>query len=146
MWRRRLFSEDIERLIDRVESLFEEIFSSEEAEKPMWNALQHSLEPLTEIVETPEEVIVKADLPLVRKEDLSVNVSERILTIEAKMHRPVRFERWICDRGQICFDTISKSIRLPVDVKPEEAQAYFRQGILEVRLPKKIARHRVKID
>jgi HSP20 family protein len=90
-----------------------------------------------DISETEDEIIVRADLPGFSKEEISVNATENILTIEAK-HREEKKERgekyYTVERK---FGSFRRVISLPVEVEPERAKARMKDGVLEVILPKK---------
>lgn len=75
-------------------------------------------EPIVDIFEEDGEVVVVAELPGVRKEDIKLNASGDSLEIRAS-------------------GSFYKVIKLPSRVDPERAKATFNNGVLEVRLPKK---------
>jgi len=104
------------------------------------------LEPLVELREGRDEIVVTVDLPFVRKEDVSVYVTERYLEIEAKMSREITFERWSIMRRELSFNSYQRRLRLPAEVKPEEVRARFRGGLLTIHLPKKTARKRIQVE
>ena len=104
--------------------------------------LQHPLGPVgyaprADIYETSEEVVVSAEIPgLVDKDDLEVGVTEDSITIKGEIRREQdrREENFALAerfRGQF-----SRTLSLPARVVPEKAQASYRNGLLEVRLPK----------
>lgn len=134
--------------IDELRSKFEEIFNEfeEQFEKPMLNFEKRCLEPLTEIKETPSEVIVTFDLPCVRKEDVKLHATENMLTIEALMYRKIKFDKLKAIYHETEFQSYHKAVRLPSSVDPEAARARFKNGILEVRLPKKYKAYNIRID
>lgn len=124
---------------------FEEIDAMLRDLSPSWHS-RGCLEPLIHITEGEEEILISADLPCVRKEDIELYCTENAVEIRAKMSRQVRFERWGTVQREITFNSFRRSIALPAEVIPEEAKASFKGGILEVRLPKKIKKTRIRID
>ncbi len=79
-----------------------------------------SLEPLVDVVEENDEIIVVAELPGVEKDEIKVKIKGTTLTIHAEnTQRPYH-----------------KVIELPSRVKKEEAKSAIRNGVLEVRLKK----------
>jgi len=140
----RMF-ERIRREIDRTFRELEEIIWGEE--RPMFDLTRRCLEPLAHVREEEDKVIVTVDLPYVkRKEDISVNVSGNSLIIEAKMKRKVQYSTLAGVYRDVSFDTYRKVIRLPENVEPSGAVAKFRKGILEVIVPKKVRKFRVKVE
>ena len=125
----------------------EELVHPEEYERPMWNHLRKCLEPLVEIYETEDEVIVRFDMPYVKsREDITLHATEDYLRVEAKMEKSVQFSRWGTFQRSVCFQNYYKEVPLPAPVDPSQAKAIFRKGVLEVRLPKKTRRFTIKVE
>lgn len=139
MWRRwRTFLERVDELFERLE---EELF------RPSWDAETQCLEPLVDVEERDDCVVVTADLPYVeRKEDIRLDVTEDTLTIEATMVRGFRLERWGTIQRNVEFKGFRKLIKLPAPVDPEGARATFRRGMLTVTLPKKVRRYTIRVE
>ena len=92
--------------------------------------------PATEVYETDEEFIVRAELPGVEKDDISISVTGDTLTI--KGHR--KATEGISDeqyrRCEFAYGDFSRSIGLQVEVDAEKTEATHDNGVLEIRLPK----------
>ena len=95
-----------------------------------------SLEPLYEVEEKEDEILVTFDLPRVRKENVEINTTEDTLEVIAKMSDAVCWERWGVVQKKITFQAFRKQIRLPASIEPENAHAAFKSGILRITLPK----------
>jgi len=140
----RLF-ERIRREIDRAFRELEEAMWGEE--KPMFDLSRRCLEPLAHVREEEDRIIVTVDLPYVsRKEDISVDISGNNLVIEAKMRRSVQYSTLAGVYRDVSFDTYRKVIKLPENVEPSEATARFRKGILEIVIPKRVRKFRVRVE
>lgn len=87
--------------------------------------------------ETPEAVIVKAELPGVKPEEVDITMSEGVLTlkVEAKEEREVDEECYICRERRL--GKAERTVRLSADLDPEKATAEFENGILTLTLPKR---------
>ncbi len=131
-------SDDIEREIDEV---FEELMSS----RPMWDSSTGRLEPLTQITESLDKIVVTMDLPLVRKEDIHLTIEEKCLNLEAQLARCVKYERW-GTHSDCEFSSSSKIVNLPARVNPDEAKAKFLDGVLSVELPKTIKGKKINVE
>ena len=130
----------MERLERRIAEMIEETFN------PPWDLGERALEPLYHIEELKDGVVVTADLPFVReKKDLEVNCTESSVEIKAKMCQPVSFRRWGTVQRDADFHCYRKVIPLPFEVDPDKASARFKDGILEIRIPKKIHRQKIRI-
>ncbi len=96
-----------------------------------------NLEPLYEVEDTGDEIIVTFDLPRVKREDVEIHTTEDTLEVTAKMTEAVCWERWGSIQRQISFNRFRKQIKLPEPIEPDKASASFRNGILRIILPKK---------
>lgn len=129
----------------RIRDTFEEIFETFETERPMFNLREKCLEPLVDVQETEDYIIVTVDLPCVDKDSIKINATENTLEIQADMKRSIKFNRWGTVQQEVEFHKFKKLIKLPSNVDPEKAQARFKHGILEIKLPKKIKKFRIEI-
>ncbi len=102
------------------------------------------MDPLVDIREAENEVLVTADLPCVDRDDIEVRVKEDELILEAKMRREMRFESWGGAHRKISFNSFRKEISLPAKVDIDKTEAKFKNGILEVRLPKRDSKNSEK--
>lgn len=93
-------------------------------------------QPAIEITDEKDAVIVKAEIPGLKKENLQVSLSNSLLTIggERKQEQEKKGKNFFYSERS--YGSFSRSIQLPADVLAEQASATFKDGILEVRLPK----------
>jgi HSP20 family protein len=87
--------------------------------------------PQIEISERDGQLVVCADLPGLRKEDVKVDLTDDVLTIEGERQEQ-REGRGYSERT---YGSFYRTIPLPEGVSAEGAQATFRDGVLEVRIP-----------
>jgi HSP20 family protein len=92
--------------------------------------------PSVDIVDGDKEVVVRAELPGIEKKDLDVSIVERTLTIKASTRKEEKEEKENYFRQEIRTGSFSRSVLLPADVNAQKAQASFKGGVLELRLPK----------
>lgn len=106
------------------------------------------IRPLVDVYETPDEVVVVAELPGVRKEDIEVNVIDDKLEIRAEVRREEEVKSEAYHRRERFYKGFYRRITLPVPVDVAEAKATYKDGILTVRLPKVAAekKHRIEIE
>lgn len=93
-------------------------------------------EPYVDVLETPTEVIVTAELPGVEKKDIKLNVTEDALELSAELKVERAEEHPGVIRRERRVGKFYRSLSLPCKVKPEGAKAKYVNGVLEVRLPK----------
>ncbi len=94
------------------------------------------LEPLYELEDREDAILVTFDLPRVRKENVEINTTENTVEVMAKMSDAVCWERWGSIQKRISFQAFRKQIRLPELIDPEKTSASFKNGILRINLPK----------
>jgi HSP20 family protein len=120
-------------------------------ERPSWGELTAPFEgkmPRMDVIDRDEELIVKAELPGVDKKDLDVSVTENTVTIKGSTSREEKEEKGDYYRSEISRGTYSRTMTLPTDVEADKAKAKFKDGVLELSLPKmkKAKRHSIKVD
>jgi HSP20 family protein len=92
--------------------------------------------PSCDIYETDDEVVVKAEIPGVKKEDVKVSLQDNLLTLsgERKFEEETKKENYLrVERG---YGAFSRSFTLPPYVDATKISAEFKDGLLEVKLPK----------
>ena len=116
--------------------LFDEFFSDFDADWPMtWGGDGHEL-PRVDVSETDKEVRVEAELPGVEEKDIDVSVHDGYATIrgERKFEKEEKEKNY--HRVERSHGTFQRSVALPVEVDDSKAEAVFKKGVLEIKLPK----------
>jgi HSP20 family protein len=92
--------------------------------------------PAMDLVETEDHFLLRADLPGLGEDDVSIEVEDSVLTIsgERKAEHEERKEGY--HRVERAYGSFSRSLTLPDGVDPEAVEASFDRGVLEVRIPK----------
>jgi HSP20 family protein len=93
-------------------------------------------QPAIEIAEDKETVIVKAEIPGLKKEDLQVNLSNSLLTIRGERKQAAEKKGKGYYYSERSYGSFSRSIQLPTEVRSDKVSASFKDGVLEIRLPK----------
>jgi HSP20 family protein len=94
--------------------------------------------PAVDMIDRPDEVVVRADLPGLEQKDVDVTIQEGMLTIrgERKEEREEKKEGEDYYHAERAFGAFVRSMPLPPGVDPEKVKATFKNGILEVHLQK----------
>jgi HSP20 family protein len=92
--------------------------------------------PAMDLVESDDHFVLKADLPGLAEEDVSIEIRDNTLTIsgERKAEHEKRERGWY--RVERSTGAFSRSLSLPEGVDPDAVSAEFDKGVLEVRIPK----------
>ncbi|ABN51278.1 MAG TPA: Hsp20/alpha crystallin family protein [Hungateiclostridium thermocellum] len=92
--------------------------------------------PRVDVFETEKDVVVKAEIPGVSKEDLNVYVDENSIRLSGETKRDTEYKNEHIYRTERYYGSFSRTIPLPVEVKSEQAKAEYKDGILTVTVPK----------
>ncbi|MDH5667066.1 MAG: Hsp20/alpha crystallin family protein [Nitrospira sp.] len=92
--------------------------------------------PSIDVYEEKDSVVVKAELPGMTKGDIEVNLEGENLTIkgEKKEDKEVKEDNYY--RRERSYGSFLRTVALPSEVKQDEVKASFKDGILEIRMPK----------
>jgi len=119
-------------LQDQFNRLFNEALdrSAEEGSLTPWA-------PAVDIFETEHELVVKADLPDIKPEELDIRVENNILTIrgERKFEKKVNENNYL--RVERTYGSFSRSFSLANTVKSEAIRAEYKDGVLTLTVPKR---------
>lgn len=136
----------LERLSGIVNNAPEEDFFGEEEkvsvgdnveDKDNWIQEENNEGELTiDMCQTPKEIIIHTMIAGVKPEDLEVSINREMVTIKGKRER----EKNISDENyfykELYWGSFSRTILLPQEVEPDEAEAIEKNGLLTIRLPK----------
>ena len=150
VWRRDPF-EEMRRMLDRMERLFEEDFGFGFDFGPVrfragWKTpeMEGFRQPLADVFETDKEVVVTVELPGVKKEDIDVRVTENSVEVKAEVKSEVKEEKEGVYRAERTYQGFYRVIPLPTEVKANEAKATYNNGVIEIRIPKAKEETKVK--
>ncbi|NLM74574.1 MAG: Hsp20/alpha crystallin family protein [Clostridiaceae bacterium] len=93
-------------------------------------------DPRVDVYQTEKDVIVKAEIPGVSKEDLNVYIDENMIRLSGQTKRDEEYKDDNIYRSERYYGSFSRTIPLPVEVKSEKASAEYRDGILKITVPK----------
>jgi HSP20 family protein len=93
-------------------------------------------QPKVDIYESADALLVKADLPGVKKEDLTVTVQGNLLSLKGEKKEAGGLAASAC-RSERRFGSFQRVLTLPADVDATQVQAVYSNGVLSLTLPKK---------
>ena len=119
--------------------------------RPSWGDLPMPFEgkmPRVDVVDRDDEIIVKAEVPGVDKKDLDITVTENTVSIKGSTSHEEKEEKGDYYHCEISSGSFSRVVPLPSDVDAENAKSKFKDGVLELTLPKvkKTKRCTVKVE
>ncbi len=92
--------------------------------------------PAVDIAEQKDAYLVKVELPGVRKEDVKITLESSILTIRGEKKQDTETATENYHRVERCYGSFQRSFTLPTTVKADRIEAVYKDGILNITLPK----------
>ena len=122
------------RWVERFEDLFADVWPAR------WPMLRFPEElalrvPPLDVYEEAGSVVVKAELPGMKKEEIEIRAIGRELTVEGKKEREEKVERKDYSRFERAAGTFRRTVALPAEVDLERMTASYKDGVLEIRAP-----------
>lgn len=128
------FAEEIDRLLDEFG------FSRGWLSRPWASRMRHqaALEmwtPQIELSQQNNELIVRADLPGLKKEDVNIDITDEAITVSGERHQDKESESGGMYRSERSYGSFYRAIPLPKGAMSDQAKATFKDGVLEIRVP-----------
>lgn len=92
--------------------------------------------PKIDVVDRDQEILVRAELPGVDKNDLDVSLDEQTVTLRATTRQEKKEEDGHYHLHEISQGTFLRTVPLPCAVNGDQAKASFKDGVLELAIPK----------
>lgn len=124
---------------ENIDKFFDEPFSSR-------SMVQGSFHPSVSIRETDKELVVEADLPGVKDEDVDVQIEDDKLVIRGERKHTSETKKEDYYHMESSYGTFSRTIGLPSYVDASQAEAEVKDGILEIRVPKVESKKSKKVE
>ena len=127
----------MQRMADEMDRMFENFGLGRRWENsPVWGATGAGMwAPEIEVFQKNNELTIKADLPGMKRDDVSIEVADNALTIHGERKREHEEEREGVYRSERSYGSFYRTIPLPEGAITEQAKATFRDGVLEIRMP-----------
>ena len=92
--------------------------------------------PRVDVLENEEGLRILAELPGLGKDDIKISLENFTLAISGEKKAPEKADDYTWHRGERVYGTFKRLFSLPTTVDPERVQADYRNGILDIHLPK----------
>jgi HSP20 family protein len=140
--------DEMRRLQKDINRSFSEFFTGDDI-KLLPDSLGKGLalrNPLTDIEETDKEIIAKFDIPGVDKKDIQLNITENKIEVKVEKKHETKVEKKGYIKHERSYSGYFRSIPLPNSVISDKAKATYKEGVLEVTMPKSEKSKKSKID
>jgi HSP20 family protein len=118
---------------DRLGRLFDSFFSDSWSDTA--SDFVSSWAPRVDVEETPDAIVLRADLPGLSKKDIQISVEDRRLTIRGE-RRTTQDDDKKFYHVERAYGAFSRSFQLPATVLADKVEASYNAGVLEVTVPK----------
>ena len=125
MTRRRPFP-DFADMHTRLDRLFEDLVAT--GEKREWT-------PAVDVIREKDKIVVRADMPGIKPEDIKIEVEGDILTVSGEHEETTEEKDEKFVRRERRYGSFMRSIALPAGVDPDSLTATVKDGVLEVTVP-----------
>jgi HSP20 family protein len=116
--------------IDRLNRMFTDLWGEEN--------LSHGWSPAVDIFTTDNhDVVIKADLPDMKREDVSVTFENNVLTLKGERKFDSETPREHYQRLERFYGSFSRSFTIPATIDASRISASYKEGVLTVRLPQR---------
>jgi HSP20 family protein len=128
--------------VEEMEHFLEHLWRRPLLAPPAWLGrlklpdLLGEISPSIDIFEDGNNVVVKAEVPGMKRDDLDVILTEDTISISGHKKSEEKVQRHDFHRVERSFGTFTRRLRLPAAVLPDKAKATFKDGVLEIIIPK----------
>jgi len=119
---------------DEMSRVLNEAFGRGASDESAW--FSGAWTPPVDIYETDEALVMKAELPGFSKDDISIELKENTLVIKGERKREDEVKEGNYHRMERSYGAFQRAFMLPMTVDQEKVKAAYKDGILELRLPK----------
>ena len=104
--------------------------------------------PKIDIVNREKEIVVRAEVPGIDKEDIEISLTDQTLSIKGQSRHEEETEEGDVHRHEIRTGAFSRVVTLPEEVDGRKAKSSYKDGVVELRLPKsrKAKKHSITLD
>lgn len=122
--------------LDEIKKEIDDIFSGRPFRRGLKPFFTGEFAPAVDIINKKDSIVVKAEIPGVDKKDITVSIDEDQLLIKGEVKREQEVNEKDYYRSERTYGTFSRTIKLPTAVDKSKVKASYKNGILEVALPK----------
>jgi HSP20 family protein len=125
----------LQRLADEMDRMFDDFgFGKRAGRIPLWRE-SAGWAPEVEVFQKNNELTIRADLPGLKKDEISVELQDNAVHIQGERRREHDEEREGYIRSERHYGSFSRVIPLPEGAITEQARAEFKDGVLEITMP-----------
>jgi len=127
---------DIVSIQDEMNQLFDDFFGRTPKRWSAFGPEEGLWTPNVDVSETKDEIVVTAEMPGMKKEDIKLSVQDNVITLSGEKKSEEEKKDANFYRLERNFGSFCRSFTLPTPVEADKVKASFKDGILKVTLPK----------
>ena len=130
---------ELETMRRNMDKLFGELFETTPRRHwPLWHRLKPEIfVPNVDMYDRKNEIVVKAELPGMTKDHIDLTINDGSLTLKGEVKKEEEVKEEDYYSRERSYGSFTRIIVLPAEVDKAKAKATFKNGILEITLPKK---------
>jgi len=121
---------------DEMNRLFDDFFSGFPFPERRRGLMEGEWAPTVDVAETDENIVVTAELPGVKQNDVEISVINDVLTLKGEKKEEKEIKKENYHRIERSYGSFQRSITLPTGVQADKAKATYKDGVLTVTIPK----------
>jgi HSP20 family protein len=129
------FGNDFDQLTSGLDKTFEEMFRPRPV-SPMFTSSERTWTPQMDIYETPDEIIIQAEIAGVDKENLEVEINSKAVRIHGKRTEIPLIKNATYRLAEIQYGKFERILFLPTPIDTELVTSSYSNGFLKIRLSK----------
>jgi len=124
--------------INMMKSIFDDFFNMDMPSRNRKNWFDGAMwSPAVDLIDKKDKLIAKVELPGVEKKDIKLSLNDSNLTIQGEIKKEEETKKEDYYYRERAYGNYSRTISLPTEVDKEKIKAKFKNGILEITIPKK---------
>jgi HSP20 family protein len=127
------FSKDVDQLGSKLKETIDDMFQDI---NPMFSLCERNWKPQMDIYETSEEIIIRAEIAGVDKENLEVEISSRAVKIFGSRLQPTGDNHATYRLAEIQYGKFERILYLPAPIDTDVVSTSYTNGLLQIRLAK----------
>lgn len=125
---------DLTGIREDMNRLFDSFFSGLPEQRR--GLLEGEWAPSIDIAETDEDIVVTAELPGVKQEEVDITIADGVLTLKGEKKEEKEVKEKNYHRIERTYGSFQRSISLPTGTEAGKAKATYKDGILRITIPK----------
>jgi HSP20 family protein len=137
----------MQRMADEMDRMFDDFALTRRWAKPLWRETAAGMwVPDIEVFQKNNELTIRADVPGLRREDVTVDITDTEVCVQGERKHEREEEREGYYRSERGYGSFCRVIPLPEGAIADQARATFKDGVLEITMPAPAATKRRRLE